>query len=434
MFRAPWRSRRSRLLTLLAALMAVVTVLAGCSSGSLAGTTTVTSTANAIPDGSGTGAPASDGAASPAAPSSSVPPSPVVVPPVASISARPALNSKGLSPSQPIAVTVDKGTFDDVTLKNPEGTLVDASVSEDGTTFTVDEVLGFGKTYSLGGTATGTDGKKVPVKGTFTTVGTDTQVRNTINPVDGAVVGVAAPISVTFGVEPQDKALIQKNVSVTTTPKVVGSWGWVQHDDGRWSLDYRTKDYWPADTKVHVEAKIYGLKLADNAYVGSDLTTDFTIGRNQVVIADVNSHELVVERDGKAVAKYPASYGRGEDTGDPNLITRSGTHVVNEFFETKLMNNPRYGYSNQPEKWAVRISNNGEFIHANPASTAAQGSSNVTHGCVNLSLADAEAYYKSAIWGDPVEVSGTSVKLGPEDGEIYIWAMSYDEWQGLSAL
>ena len=32
----------------------------------------------------------------------------------------------------------------------------------------------------------------------------------------------------------------------------------------------------------------------------------------------------------------------------------------------------------------MRISNNGEFIHANPASTDAQGSSNVTHGCVNL--------------------------------------------------
>jgi lipoprotein-anchoring transpeptidase ErfK/SrfK len=245
---------------------------------------------------------------------------------------------------------------------------------------------------------------------------------------------VAAPISVTFGVEPQDKALIQKNVSVMTTPKVVGSWGWVQHDDGRWSLDYRTKDYWPANTKVHVDAKLYGLELADNAYAAADLTTDFTIGRNQVVIADVNSHEMVVKRDGKTVASYPASYGRGGDTGDPNLITRSGIHVVNEFYETKLMNNPRYGYSNVPEKWAVRISNNGEFIHANPASTDAQGNTNVTHGCVNLSLADAEAYYKSAIWGDPVEVSGTSVQLGPEDGEIYIWALSYDEWQGLSAL
>ena len=89
-----------------------------------------------------------------------------------------------------------------------------------------------------------------------------------------------------------------------------------------------------------------------------------------MVIADVNSHELLVQRDGATVASYPASYGRGEDTGDPNLITRSGIHVVNGLDETKLMSNPRYGYTDVPEKWAVRISNNGEFIHANPASAA----------------------------------------------------------------
>jgi hypothetical protein len=80
----------------------------------------------------------------------------------------------------------------------------------------------------------------------------------------------------------------------------------------------------------------------------------------------------------------------------------------------------------------VRISNNGEFIHANPDSASAQGNSNVTHGCVNLSLADAEAYYNSAIWGDPVEVSGTDVNLSAMDGDIYIWGMSWDEWKAMS--
>jgi len=77
----------------------------------------------------------------------------------------------------------------------------------------------------------------------------------------------------------------------------------------------------------------------------------------------------------------------------------------------------------------VRISNNGEFIHANPDSSNAQGNSNVTHGCVNLSLADAEEYFHSAIWGDPVEVTGTSVNLGPDDGDIYIWAMSWEKME-----
>jgi len=176
---------------------------------------------------------------------------------------------------------------------------------------------------------------------------------------------------------------------------------------------------------------LFGVQLAPGAYGAADITSDFSVGRNQVVIADVNSHDLVVKRDGAVVASYAASYGRGSDNGDPNLITRSGTHIVTEFSETKLMSNPRYGYTNVPEKWAVRISDNGEFIHANPASGGAQGNSNVTHGCVNLSLSDAEDYFRSAIWGDPVEVSGTSVTLGPDDGDLYDWAMTWEQWKAI---
>ena len=417
-------ARKSAPFTVLTAIVTMILVLAGCSGGSPA-TTTVTSTT----DGSGSAGPNDGG--SPGS-SGSAPSTPVVVPPVASIAATPALNSTGLSPAVPISFTVDKGTIDDVTLTNPDGKAVLGTIAPDRKSWSIGEVLGFGKTYTLAGTATGTDGKQIPIAGTYATIGEDAQVRTTISPGDGAVVGVAAPINVAFGVEPADRALVQKAVTITTVPAVEGAWGWIQQDDGRWALVYRTKDYWPAGTTVHVDAKLYGLKFNDTSYGASDITSDFTIGRNQVVIADVNSHELVVQQNGATVATYPASYGRGEDTGDPNLITRSGVHVVNELDETKLMSNPRYGYSNVPEKWAVRISNNGEFIHANPASADAQGNSNVTHGCVNLSLDDADAYYHSAIWGDPVEVSGTTVQLGPEDGEIYVWGLTWDQWKAQS--
>jgi lipoprotein-anchoring transpeptidase ErfK/SrfK len=420
-------ARSSAPLKVLLGALAACLLLAGCSGGSLT-TATVTSTASGAPDAQGSGS-ASASASPRAAPSTTT-----VVPPVASITSTPALGATGLTPIEPISFTVDKGTIDDVTLTNPDGKVVAATISPDRKSWSVGEVLGFGKTYTLAGTATGTDGKQIPITGTYTTVGADTQTRSTISPGDNAVVGVAAPINVAFGVEPEDRAAIQKLVTLTSDPAVEGAWGWVKQDDGRWALVYRTRDYWPAGTKVHVEAKLYGAKFSDTSYGASDITSDFTIGRNQVVIADVNSHELVVKQDGTTVASYPASYGRGEDTGDPNLITRSGIHVVNEYFETKLMSNPRYGYSNIPERWAVRISNNGEFIHANPASAGSQGNSNVTHGCVNLSLADADAYYHSAIWGDPVEVSGTSVQLSAADSEIYIWAMPFDEFKKLSAL
>ena len=100
--------------------------------------------------------------------------------------------------------------------------------------------------------------------------------------------------------------------------------------------------------------------------------------------------------------------------------------------ENTLMSNPAYGYSNVPEKWAVRISDNGEFIHQNQYTVADQGVVNVSHGCINLSAESAQAYFESAIYGDPVQVTGTSVPLSADDGDIYDWALTWEEWKAIS--
>jgi hypothetical protein len=81
----------------------------------------------------------------------------------------------------------------------------------------------------------------------------------------------------------------------------------------------------------------------------------------------------------------------------------------------------------------VRISNNGEFIHQNQGTVADQGVDNVSHGCINLSAESAQDYYASAMIGDPVIVTGTSVPLSKDDGDIYDWTYSWDQWQALAA-
>lgn len=421
----------------LAAVLLAVT--AGCTSGVAGGSTGGLAGAAGASASLGSSAPATAAAGAtgsagpPSAPPTTTSTTTAPLPPVATVSATPALNSGDLAPADPITIGVGQGAIDTLAMTDPDGNPVSGTLSADRTTWASSEPLAFGTTYTVAGTATGTDGKQVAISGTYSTVSPEVQVRNTIYPSDDMTVGVAAPIMVKFGVEPADMAEVAKHVTITTDPQVEGSWAWIRHDDGLWALDYRTKDYWPAGTKVHVEAKLYGVKIADGAYGRADVTSDFVIGRNQVVQADVNSHELVVTRDGQVTASYPASYGRGDNTGDPNLITRSGVHVVTDFDEIKYMSNPAYGYVNIPEHWAVRISDNGEFIHANPASTDAQGYANVTHGCVNLSMADAESYFHSAIWGDPVEVTGTGVQLSAEDGDIYDWGLSWDQWQALAA-
>ena len=97
------------------------------------------------------------------------------------------------------------------------------------------------------------------------------------------------------------------------------------------------------------------------------------------------------------------------------------------------MSNPAYGYTNVTEHWAVRISDNGEFIHQNQDTVGDQGVVNVSHGCINLSAASAQEYYSTAMIGDPVVVTGTSVQLSPADGDIYDWTYSWEDWKALSA-
>ena len=196
-------------------------------------------------------------------------------------------------------------------------------------------------------------------------------------------------------------------------------------------MHYRTKDYYPAGATVNVDAKFYGVKFGDDAYGAQDISLNFAIGRRQVVKAEASSHRIQVITDEGVIMDFPCSYGEADL---PRNITRSGVHVVSEKHEDFYMSNPAAGYSNVHERFAVRISNNGEFIHCNPNSIASQGNTNVTNGCINLNLENAQQYFGSAIYGDPVEVTGTSIDLSYADGDIWDWAVPWEEWTSMSAL
>lgn len=255
-------------------------------------------------------------------------------------------------------------------------------------------------------------------------------VRAVLNIGPDRTVGVAAPIAITFDKPVTDRAAVERKLSVQTSVPVEGSWAWLPSAPGTDRVHWRPREYWPAGTEVAVSAPLGGHDYGDGRTGITDIVSTFTIGRAQVVHADIENHRFVVERDGEVVADYPASYGSGRD---PNLVTRSGIHVVTEFHEQKHMVSERYGYDLVVD-WAVRISNNGEFVHASENSLDFQGRDNVTHGCINLSPADAQEYYHSAMFGDPVEVTGSDTELSEADGDVFDWTLSWEYWQTLSAL
>lgn len=346
--------------------------------------------------------------------------------PVAKLTAEPAVDAKDVPVLQPVTVKVTDGALTDVKLTNADGKAVEGSLNAERTVWTSSETLGYGKTYTYAASATGSDNKPVQLTGSFTTLSPANQVRVTVNPGDDAEVGVGMPVSVKFTTDVTNKAAVEKALTLETDKNVEGSWGWLSDRQ----VDWRPKEYWPAGTKVTVGAKLYGVDLGGGAYPRADVTSEFKIGRNQVVKIHTPDHVMNVYRNGSLAKSYPCSNGLDSDV---NRNTPNGTFIVMTKEPHAIFDNARYGYTNVNKKWACRISNHGEFIHENQDNAAAIGKTNNSHGCVNLLEADAKNYFDSALIGDPVEITGS--RLGsPVNSDVADWFVSWSAWQGKSAL
>ncbi len=351
--------------------------------------------------------------------------------PKPSLTSTPADGATGIVPTAPISITVKDGWFQHISLTNPAGKTVAGSLNRDRTAFAVTEPLGYDATYTWKGSVVGRDGQATSVGAAFSTVNPNKVVNGWFQLTDGQTVGIAAPVILQFDAPIADKATVERALTVVTDPPTEGGWAWLPDEVAGARAHWRSREYFAPGTKVHVGAKIYGVAFGDGNYGADDLTLDFEIGRRQVVKASAPSHRIQVVTDAGTVMDFPCSYGQADQ---PRNITRSGIHVVTEKYSDFYMSNPAAGYDHIHERWAVRISNNGEFIHANPASSGAQGNTNVTNGCINLSDGDAQQYFASAIYGDPVEVTGTSIELSYADGDIWDWTVDWTEWTSMSAL
>ena len=353
--------------------------------------------------------------------------SPAAVSQPAKISEVPGDGAQNVSPADPVQVSVTDGAITNVQLVNEQGRAVAGLLSPDKHSWTATESLGYNRTYTWSGTALGADGKQVPLGGSFHTLQPARQISAQLNVGDGDTVGVAMPLVLTFSAPVQDKASVERALTVQTSNSTTGSWAWL--DDQ--TVHYRPKDYWPENTKVTLLAKLYGTPFGNGAYGSDDLSASFTVGRSLILRGNTQTHRLQLVLGNNVIADYPASYGLDSD---PGRVTNSGTHVVMSKSSTYSMSNPKYHYENVVVPWAMRISNNGEFVHGYAGSVWAQGKENVSHGCVNLSPTNAQTVYNEVIPGDPVEITGSTQQLGAKDGDYYDWTLSWDQWLAKSAL
>jgi lipoprotein-anchoring transpeptidase ErfK/SrfK len=387
--------------------------------------------------GSSTSAQGPSGGGGAAAPSSAAPTTPPPAEP-ARLVISPRNGAAGQSVAAPVTVKVAGGTVRTVSLRNGDGALVKGAFNTAKTVWTSAEPLGYDKSYSVSATAANADGKTVKASSAFSTVQPRTLTLPYLFPGNAGgpkTVGVAQPVQVRFDEPITDKAAAEKALTVTTSPHVDGAWHWFSDQVAHW----RPKTYWKPGTKVTVRAAVYGVHVGGDVYGQQDVTSAFTIGQSKIFTIDDKTHTGVVRINGKVVKTgVPVSMGRGgKYTVDGTTIyftTQSGVHIVAEKYPVKRMTSASYGLPKDTPlgydeniALAIRLSPDGEFLHSAPWSVWAQGKQNTSHGCVNISPANAQWFYSNFATGDVVDIKNTGVDL-PFAAGYNEWGVSWAKW------
>ncbi len=208
-----------------------------------------------------------------------------------------------------------------------------------------------------------------------------------MSPGPGDVVGVAHPVLVQFASPVTDRIAVERSITVSTSLPIAGRARWIADTLLEWTPD----GLWPAYSTVTVR-------------IGPK-NNHFTTGPAVVSVADISDHTFTVSIDDQVVREMPASMGK------PAFPTPVGTFSVlekqrNVVFDSRTIGIPLEdpeGYLIDGE-FGVRVTWGGVYVHSAPWSVGSQGSANVSHGCINLSPANAEWYFDTVRVGDPVVV------------------------------
>jgi lipoprotein-anchoring transpeptidase ErfK/SrfK len=208
-----------------------------------------------------------------------------------------------------------------------------------------------------------------------------------ISPASGEVVGVAAPVEVTFAEPVTNRARAEQSIMITSDKTPPGQFTWLSNQIVQWIPD----QFWPAHSPIAVTAG--GFK------------TNFESGSAVVGVADIDAHTFTVKIDDVVVREMPASMGKSR------FPTPKGTFAALAKEKSVVMDSRTIGIPlSDPEGYkltvanAVRITSNGVYVHSAPWSVGSQGYSNVSHGCINLGPDNAAWYFDTVRVGDPVIV------------------------------
>ena len=340
------------------------------------------------------------------------------------LSITPASDRTDIRPNRGITVTAARGKITNVIVRTG-GDPVTGTLNAARTEWRSSWALNVSRRYTVTASAVGTSGGPVTRTSSFRTFTPRGTFSARITEGQHQTYGVGMPIILYFSRPIANRAAVERALQVRTSRPVVGAWYW----DRRCTLApvclyFRPRHYWRPHTRVSFTGHFNGVQVAPGVYGDHTLTQSFTIGSSLRVVANTARHSMNVYRGKKLFAHWPISSGRpGDDT--PN-----GTYLTIEKSNPVDMVGPGY---NIEVPWSVRFTWSGDYLHDAYWSVGEQGFSNVSHGCVNMSPAHAETYYKMAVPGDPVKIIG-SPRAGVWGNGWTMWFLPWRRWVRGSAL
>jgi lipoprotein-anchoring transpeptidase ErfK/SrfK len=341
-----------------------------------------------------------------------------------------------VDPDKPLEVTSkgDGGRITDVTVLDDAGHHLAGELAADGVRWRSTAPLAAGVKYTVRVSTEDDEGAPGVRTLFFETAPASTFLTAEFGPEAGTY-GVGQPITAKLSHavgEGKGRAVVERAMKVTSKPVVEGAWHWV--DDK--TLHYRPREYWPAGATVDVASNLKGVKVAGKLYGGPSKPLKITIGDRIEAVADAETLTMTVKRNGEVIKTMPVT------TGKPGFETRNGIKVVLAKQQFVQMRSTSIGIAegssesyDLPVYWATRITWSGEYVHAAPWSVGSQGSANVSHGCVGMSMGNAEWFFKTVREGDIVEVVNSYGDMMDTFGNGFgDWNLSWDKWRKGSAL
>ena len=124
---------------------------------------------------------------------------------------------------------------------------------------------------------------------------------------------------------------------------------------------------------------------------------------------------------------------------DRKWATPNGVYQIGDQYEALTMDSNTFGYSEAEGgyvtdvSYATQMSYSGIYIHAAPWSVWAQGSQNTSHGCINLSMENANWVYQNFKRGDIVTVKNSTGPTLPGYDGLGDWNIDWKTWKAGNA-